>query len=211
MVDSSRVEALLFDMGGVVIGIDFELAIKSWAERSRLSLEDVRDRFSLDAVYEKHERGEIDVSEYFEHLRNWLELEGNDEEIARGWNSIYTGEIAESTRDIAIARSQLPCYAFTNTNPTHLAEMHATYPSVMSAFDRVFASSDLGLRKPERAAFEAIGEAVGAPLSGLLFFDDLLENVEGAREAGLQAVHVRSYRDVRRALIDIGALARDHR
>jgi putative hydrolase of the HAD superfamily len=38
----------------------------------------------------------------------------------------------------------------------------------------------------------------------MMFFDDLLENVEGAKSAGLQAIHVRSPRDVRNALQGIG-------
>jgi len=42
--------------------------------------------------------------------------------------------------------------------------------------------------------------------SATLFFDDTVENVEGARLAGLQAVHVRTPLDVKRALVDIGAL-----
>jgi putative hydrolase of the HAD superfamily len=64
----------------------------------------------------------------------------------------------------------------------------------------------MGLRKPERAAFEAISEAIGTPLSSVLFFDDTLKNVEAARAAGLPAVHVRSPVDVRQALAEIGLL-----
>jgi putative hydrolase of the HAD superfamily len=80
------------------------------------------------------------------------------------------------------------------------------YPGVVAAFDRAFMSSELGLRKPERAAFEAIAEAIGISSSAMLFFDDTVENVEGARLAGLQAVHVRTPLDVKRALVDIGVL-----
>jgi len=119
MTPPNQVEALLFDMGGVVIEIDFDLAIQRWATQSRLSVEEVRSRFSMDTAYERHERGEIDASEYFEHLRNQLELDASDEEITAGWNAIYVGEISESIGHVAIAKEQLPCYLFTNSNPTH--------------------------------------------------------------------------------------------
>ena len=206
MTPPNKVEALLFDMGGVVIEIDFDLAIQSWATQSRLSLDEVRSRFAMDAAYERHERGEIDASEYFEHLRNQLELDASDEEIAVGWNAIYVGEITESIRDVASAKENLPCYLFTNSNPTHQVAWLSIFPEMIATFDKVFVSSEMGLRKPERAAFDAIAEAIGIPLSAVLFFDDTLENVEGARDAGLQAVHVRSPSDVKRALVDIGAL-----
>jgi putative hydrolase of the HAD superfamily len=38
------------------------------------------------------------------------------------------------------------------------------------------------------------------PPARILFFDDTLANVEGARLAGLQAVHVRGPDDVRNAV-----------
>ena len=75
-----------------------------------------------------------------------------------------------------------------------------------TAFDRVFLSFEMGLRKPERAAFDAIAEAIDTPLSSVLFFDDTIENVEAARAAGLPAVHVQSPVDVRQALAEIGLL-----
>lgn len=209
MTPPGKVEALLFDMGGVVIDIDFDLAIQSWARQSHLSIEEIRSRFSMDAAYERHERAEIDASEYFEHLRHTLELEASDEEISNGWNAIYVGEITRSTNDIAIARAQLPCYLFTNSNPTHQAAWMAMYPRVMAKFDGIFVSSELGLRKPERAAFDAVAEAIGLPSSAILFFDDTLENVEGARSAGMWAVHVQSPEDLRQALVELGALEHD--
>lgn len=206
MTPRNQVDALLFDLGGIVFEIDFDLAIRSWARRSRLSVGEIRNRFSMDAAYEQHERGEIDAAEYFEHLRGRLEMDGSDEEIAASWNSIFVREIDESVNDIAIARGRLPCYAFTNTNPTHQAAWMAEFPGLVDAFERIFVSSELGLRKPERAAFDAISAAIGVPLSAVLFFDDTLENVEGALSAGLQAVHVQSPEDLRRALVDIGVL-----
>lgn len=206
MTTPDKIEALLFDMGGVVIEIDFGLAIRGWATHSRLPIEEVRERFSMDAAYERHERGEIDASEYFDHLRVQLELDASDEEIAASWNAIFVGEISESVRDLEIAKRKLPCYLFTNSNSAHHVAWLAIFPDLIATFDRVFVSSEMGLRKPERPAFDAIAESIGVPLSAVLFFDDTLENVEGARAAGLQTVHVRSPSDVRQALLDIGAL-----
>lgn len=201
-----RVEALLFDMGGVVIDIDFDRAFRNWERQSRLSFNEIRTRFSMDAAYERHERGEINASEYFDHLRDELALEGSDEDIALGWNAIYVDEITDTLNAILSVRDKLPCFAFTNSNPTHQCAWMTAYPAVVAAFDRVFVSSELRLRKPERAAFDAIAEATGVRSPAILFFDDTEENVEGARAAGLQAVHVQAPSDVTRALSAIGAL-----
>jgi len=206
MTTQKNVEGLLFDLGGVVINIDFDQALQIWARYSRLPVEGLRSRFSMDAAYEHHERGEIEASEYFMHLRDLLQLEASNAEIAAGWNAIFAGEISETVNDIQSVRSRLPCFAFSNSNPTHKVAWTLAYPRAISSFHQVYVSSDLGLRKPDRAAFEAIAEATGISLAAMLFFDDTLENVIGARAAGLAAVHVKTPSDVRRALIELDVL-----
>jgi len=200
------IEGLLFDMGGVVFEIDFEKALRIWSQWSILTIEEMGNRFRMDGPYEKHERGEIDASQYFDHLRKLLELNASNREIASGWNAIYLEEIAETVDCILNVNDSLPCYAFTNSNPTHQEYWEAEYPRAVQCFDRVFVSSNLGLRKPDKKAFETISNETGISLSKILFFDDLEENVEGARVAGMQAVLVKSHLDVKHALENIGAL-----
>lgn len=201
-----KVEALLFDLGGVVIDIDFERAFRAWEKQSALSVAEMRRRFRMDEAYEKHERGEIGASEYFSHLRLVLALEGTDASIALGWNAIFAGVITESTSHIRAVAERIPCFAFSNSNPTHQAWWSSSYPSVVALFRRVFVSSELGMRKPERAAFEAVSAATNVAPGSILFFDDSIANVRGAKEAGLLAVHVQGPADVKSALVEIGAL-----
>jgi HAD superfamily hydrolase (TIGR01509 family) len=47
-------------------------------------------------------------------------------------------------------------------------------------------------------------KAIGAPAERIVFFDDLAENIEGARARGLTAVHVTSIDDVSEALAALG-------
>lgn len=199
-MSAPEIEALLFDLGGVVIDVDFDRVFRHWASMSSLSFDEIRSAFCFDPAYERHERGEICASEYFATLRSSLDLNGSDDDIACGWNAIFGAPIEESLAAVAEARKTLSCYAFTNTNPTHQIAWSSLYPAVLAAFDRIFVSSELGLRKPERAAFEAVADAIGARPDRILFFDDNLENVEGAIAAGLHAVLVRCSADLERAL-----------
>ena len=206
MSGSQKVEGLLFDMGGVLFNIDFNLAFQTWKQWTLLPVEELRSRFKMDEPYKKHERGEIGASQYFHHLRNVLELQATDSEIALGWNAIYRDEIDETLNYISKVKSQLPCFAFTNSNPTHQDFWVNKYPRVIKSLDKIFVSSELGLRKPERESFEAISDATGISLGAMLFFDDTKENVIGAEMSGMRAVYVRDHADVRHALVEIGAL-----
>ena len=198
-----EVKALLFDLGGVVIEIDFDRVLKRWEPISKLSFTELKATFHFDTAYERHERGEIEAAEYFAHLRDFLQLDASDDEIAAGWNAVFVADLPEVLAAIAQARVELPCYAFTNTNPTHLATWKAGFPAAFNGFDKIFVSSDLGVRKPERRAFDAITADIGVAHEQILFFDDTFENITGAREAGLQAVYVQSPEDVCNVLINL--------
>ena len=198
------IQALLFDLGGVVVDIDFNRAFAHWQPMSRLSLAELKAAFTFDVPYQRHERGEITAAEYFAHLAQHLQLHGDPAQIADGWNSIFIDEITETRRMVESVRAKLPCYAFTNTNAAHQAAWSSRFPAVVQAFERVFVSSEIGHRKPDHSAFEYVAQTIGVPIASILFFDDTLANVEGALAAGLEAVHVRGPADVKAALVRLG-------
>ena len=199
-------QALLFDLGGVLVDFNFSLALEAWSPASTLHLDELRRTFTFDDAYERHERGEITAQEYFSHLSAVLQLSASEEEVEAGWNAIFVGEIAETRMLVERARQTLPCYAFTNTNASHMQRWSTLYPRVVSVFDKIFASHQMGLRKPEPAAFDYICQDLALAPDRILFFDDLAENVQAARAAGLQAVLVRTPQDVANALQAVGAV-----
>lgn len=54
-------------------------------------------------------------------------------------------------------------------------------------FDQTFYSCDLGLAKPDPAYFRTILQAIDRPATSVLFIDDNVANVDGARTVGLHA------------------------
>jgi len=196
--------ALLFDLGGVVIGFDFGRAFRLWALRAGCDPATLEERFSLDDAYERHERGEIPASAYFTALRQSLRIELSDEEFIEGWNDVYLGLVPGIDDLLSIARQRLPLFAFTNSNPTHKSTWERLYASDLEPFETIFVSSDLGYRKPEPEAFNLVTRNMRFDPSEVLFFDDSPDNVEGARSVGMQAVVVHSSADVRRALSQVG-------
>jgi putative hydrolase of the HAD superfamily len=196
MSDSST-EALLFDLGGVVFGIDFESACSHWASHAGVPAETIKSRFRVDEWYERHERGEIGASEYFDVLRNTLGITISDQQFAAGWNAIFEPESAEVFELFQRLRARIPIYAFSNSNAIHQEFWQRKYARTLALFREVFVSCDLGLRKPEAAAFRQVTACIGAEPEKVLFFDDTRENVDGARNIGMPAIQVRSIIDIR--------------
>jgi putative hydrolase of the HAD superfamily len=195
----------LFDLGRVVLDIDFSKVVACWAGHAGCEPAHLAGRFSWrDEFYQQHEKGEISDAEFFAALRALLGVELSDAQFLQGWNEIFAGEMPGIAPLLRRAAQRLPLYAFSNTNAAHVEHFSETYAGVLGHFREIFLSSAIGLRKPDAAAYDHVVKAIGVPASRIVFFDDLAENIDGARACGLTAVHVTSPDDVAHALAALG-------
>lgn len=197
-------DALLFDLGRVVLDIDFDKAVTCWAGHAGCEAGDIVKRFVRAEAYRHHETGKLSDAAYFESLRATLGIDISDAQFLEGWNAIFAGEMPDIAPLLARAAKRLPLYAFSNTNNAHVEYFSRVHADVLGHFREMFLSSSIGLRKPDAVAYDHVVKAIGLPAQRIVFFDDLAENVAGARARGLTAVHVTSPDDVANALAALG-------
>ena len=197
-------DALLFDLGRVVLDIDFGKALACWAGHAGRAPADLAARFVREESYRDHEVGKIEDAAYFQSLRDALGIGISDAQFLEGWNAIFAGEMPGIAPLLKRAAAHLPLYAFSNTNRPHVEHFSKAYADVLGHFRQVFLSSSIGLRKPDAAAYDHVVRAIGVPAERIVFFDDVTANIEGARARGLVAVHVTSPDDVAEALAALG-------
>jgi len=197
-------DALLFDLGRVVLDIDFSKALACWAGHAGRTPSDIAPRWAIDEAYHHHERGTISDEAFFEGLRRSLGIAITDEQFLEGWNAIFAGEMDGIAPLLERAARHFPLYVYSNTNRAHVAHFTRIHAHTLKPFRELFYSSSIGMRKPEAAAFDHVVKAMGVPASRIVFFDDLAENVESARSLGIKAVQVKSSRDIADALTALG-------
>ncbi|MET3838416.1 HAD-IA family hydrolase [Bradyrhizobium sp. OAE829] len=197
-------DALLFDLGRVVLDIDFGKVVATWAGHARCEPAQLVERFLPNDAWHRHERGEISDAEFFAGLRVSLGIGISDAEFLEGWNAIFAGEMPDISASLARAGQRLPLYAFSNTNNAHVVHFSQAYAGVLGHFREIYLSSTIGLRKPDAAAYDHVVKAIGVPASRIVFFDDSAANIDGARARGLAAVHVTGPDDVAKALAALG-------
>lgn len=193
---SAVVEALLLDLGNVVMEIDFRRTLLHWADRAAVDADDLHRRWAEDEAYRAHERGELSFAAYTQALGRQLGITLPPDDWEAGWNEVFIGPYQRVQQSLTVLSGRLPLYGFTNTNPTHERAWRTRYADALTHFDDIFVSSTIGLRKPEQAAFRWVADAMEMPPERILFLDDSRENVEGAAAAGFQTVWIGSEADV---------------
>src|ERR1043165_4426304 len=116
---TNSVDALPFDLGNVVFRIDFERVFARWAAHAGCDAALLRQRFSHDEPYQRHERGEIDAAAYFASLRASLGIDLDDARLLEGWNAVYVEEMPGMRALLERIAPKIPIYAFTNSNLAH--------------------------------------------------------------------------------------------
>jgi len=197
-------DALLFDLGRVVLDIDFSKAVACWAAHAGCEPRAIVARYVRDETYRQHETGKISDEAYFESLRQMLGIGISDAQFLEGWNAIIAGPMPEIAQLLPRAKKLMPLYAFSNTNRPHVKYIMREYAGLLSHFRQLYLSSSIGLRKPDAESFDHVVKEIGVPAERIIFFDDLAENVEGARARGLTAVHVTSSADIANTLRALG-------
>ncbi len=197
-------DALLFDLGRVVLKIDFPRALACWAGHAGCQPSEIAARWAIDETYHHHERGTISDEAFFDELRRSLGIAISDAQFLEGWNAIFAGEMDGIAPLLERAARHLPLYVFSNTNRAHVAHFTQIHAETLKPFRELYYSSSIGHRKPDAAGFDHVVSEIGVPASRIVFFDDLAENIDGARARGIKAVHVTTSRDVADALAALG-------
>ena len=135
-------------------------------------------------LYDAFERGMVTEAEFINGLNDELSLSLTPDTLIPIWNTVLGNEVAGIENILQKLSTQYPLFILTNSNPIHITFFKTNYPWV-KYFTKIFTSFELGYRKPEAPIYQALIKATQLAPEELLFLDDRIENVEGARRCGI--------------------------
>lgn len=187
---------LIFDLGNVIIDIDYQRSLNLIKSLLPSSFNLKVDNFYSTEFHKAYEKGLIDSPTFRNEVRNYFEQNWDDEQVDELWNSLL-GKIPKERLDLVHKlKSEYQVGVLSNTNEIHIEAVYKMLKSDFkmdrfeTLFDRVFYSHRMGMAKPSQAIYHKMLEDLGASADRVIFFDDLEVNVEGAKSVGIQAVHV---------------------
>lgn len=198
------IKVVALDLGNVVLEIDIEKNLRS------IGITEEWKTLSHWKAHWDFETGKMPTEEFYQAIREKFSLKQTDQEIESAWLNIIVGFLPGIPELLKEIHSHVKLVALTNTNPPHVALFHKM-PEFQN-FHKIFASNEMGHRKPDREIFEAVARDMKVAPNEILFFDDLPENIEAAKAFGLNAIHCyRSAKLIREKLVDFGVLSRESR
>ena len=181
----------IFDMGNVIIDIDFNRVFDKWAELSGTPSEQIKSRFTFGNIFQLHECGKISDIEFAELLCEEIGITLSFEDFAEGWHSIFISLRQEVIDIMERLREQgHRVVVLSNTNRLHLDYWPQHYPEIAASSDFLYLSQDLGMRKPDPEIFKYVLQSEEFDASEAIFFDDVEENVKAAQALGIKSIQV---------------------
>ena len=193
------IKLLYFDLGNVLLSFSHERMCAQMAEVAGVSQEAVRDvifaQGDAQAAAWQFETGEITTDEYFDFFCRATGTQPDRRRLAHAVCDIFApmNESWGLVRRLASAGNRLAILS--NTNPMQWEWIIDGRFSLLSAFGQqtspfawAILSYEARSMKPDRAIYVAAIRRAGVEAHEIFFTDDRLENVEGARAAGIDAV-----------------------
>jgi glucose-1-phosphatase len=202
-----KLPALIFDFGNVVAHFDYRPAAAKLGTRIGVSGEELLERLrplGFSDLLKSYESGKITAQTFSKGVSERAGLELEHEEFAAAWADIFWANESIVPLLKFLNEQGYTLVLGSNTNDLHAGQFRTQFATTLALFDQLVLSYEVGHIKPSREFYLACAQAAGANPGDCVFIDDLLENVEGARCAGLEGVLFESTEGLVRDLEALG-------
>jgi putative hydrolase of the HAD superfamily len=179
---ASPFEALVFDLGGVLVAHDNAVLYQRLASRCAGSCS---PQTVIDLMRRTDWGSGEPIQRLHGQLRDELGYAPDWEDFVDDWCCHFAVDHAmlDFVERLAAANRVM---LFSNTNQQHWDFLVRATEGRLERLEP-YLSHEIGCSKPSLRSFQIVAEKAGIDPGRSIFFDDVAENVEGARRAGFQA------------------------
>ncbi|MFD2200963.1 HAD family hydrolase [Shivajiella indica] len=191
-----NIDFFIFDLGNVIINIDYDFSINELKKILPESKHELTQKFFPSKFHKEYEKGLISSAQFRDEIRELYEEDWTDVQIDHVWNSLLRDVPQERIDILKQLKVDFGTAVLSNTNAIHIEKFdqilqeQTTEKSIYDLCHRIFLSHEMRLAKPDVAIYQAVLEEIAIPANKVLFFDDLPANLEGAKKVGFQTFHI---------------------
>ena len=204
----STPQAVVFDLGKVLVDFDYSIAARRVAAHSRLEVDEAGFFSEQTPLLLRYELGLITTQQFFEAVRGVTGFLGTAAEFGEIFADIFT-EMPEMVELHArLRRKAIPTWIFSNTNELAVSHIRRRFP-FFARFDGYILSYEHGAMKPDAKLYEAVEFQTRRRGGEIVYIDDRPENIAAGAARGWQVVLQESPEKTRAALEKLGLPGQD--
>lgn len=187
-------EYILFDLGGVLIDIDYHATTSAFANLNVPNFDEIYSQALQTDLFDRFETGKISSQHFINLLLEKLPTRITPNEVVSAWNAMILDFQPKKITYLESLRSSHKISLLSNTNDIHMDKVRrklklVSDKSLEDYFDFTFLSQEIGYRKPEAATFQLVCETLNAKPNEILFIDDSEQHIIGAQQVGMNTIH----------------------
>lgn len=190
MITNYHNKHIIFDLGNVLLPIDFSAPVKAFAEIGLKDFDALYGKIQQSDLFNLLETGKITEQFFRDEMRRISGIAWTDQQIDDAWSTIIL-DFRKATFDmlekLAVNES---VYLLSNTNSIHFKRYNQQVVDkfrkggLSSYFKKAYYSHDIGLRKPGEEIFQYVLNDLSVKADECLFIDDHPDNIATADRMG---------------------------
>lgn len=188
----SAISNIIFDLGGVLINLDYDATRKSFLDLGVKDFDAIYSQAQQNGLFDALDKGEITSREFRDAIRKHIDHPVSDKEIDTAWDAMLLDVPKEKLELLTALKPRYRTFLLSNTNEIHIANfssyLQRTYgtPDFTPYFERWYYSCYIRMRKPDPAIFNYVLHENSLRAEETLFIDDSCQHIEGAKHCGLK-------------------------
>lgn len=201
MINNSK-EAIIFDLGGVLLNLDYDLTEKAFISLGMTNFGESYSQLQQTQLFDRFEKGEVSSFHFINQLLDRLPLGTTANQVVHAWDAMILDFPLERLSFLEDLSKKHRIFLLSNTNDLHIDAVRRSlnkavgHRNLEQYFEKTYFSSAIGMRKPDSEIFEFVCSENKLNPATTLFIDDSPQHVEGAKALGIHAILLEKNQDV---------------
>jgi len=192
----SAVKNIIFDLGGVIMNIDFKKTEHAFAALGFPDFAEYMTQYHITPFFAAYELGEIDTAAFISGVQQIAAKPIAGDNIKEAWNALLLDFPPENIALLEKIKNQYRIFLLSNTNALHHEAFQQTLyrqtgKKLEDIFEKTYFSHLVHLRKPHADIYQHVLDENKLNPAETLFIDDTASNFSGAEEIGIQTFHLK--------------------
>ena len=133
------IDAILFDLGGVFINIDYQATIEAFEKLGFNNAEQLYSQSEQTLLFEKYEIGDISTPHFINNLLTISNSKISPNQVVKAWNSMIGDFSIKSIAVLKNLQKKYKLFMLSNTNDLHMELVKRKWQEVENTpFDSYF-------------------------------------------------------------------------